>query len=149
MLCPSQLWVDQAQHHAAFTCFKGDVKLQKGDSLGDKMFRAAEEVLRESSKVIIIGSDCPDIDIDYLKLALRDLNESSIDVVLGPALDGGYVLIGMKYPYHEIFQNIDWGTEHVLQQTIDQLHQYGLSFSKLRALRDIDTPEDLAGLELF
>ncbi len=145
-LCSIQLWVDQARDHSAFLHFEGEIKLQKGLSLGDKMFHAAKEVLQESSQVVIIGSDCPGIDKDYLKLALQELDNSSNDVVLGPAVDGGYVLIAMKSPYQQIFQDIDWGSAHVLQQTVDQLKHCGLGFSMLPALRDIDTAEDLESL---
>lgn len=142
-LCSIQLWVDQLPEHAAFEIFKGDIKLQRGADLGEKMFHAAEEVLRGASKVVIIGSDCPEIDKGYLELALLELDKSANDVVLGPALDGGYVLIAMKHPHLGIFQNIDWGSELVLQQTINKLDQYGLGYSELPALRDIDTAEDL------
>lgn len=142
-LCPIQLWVDQFQEHAVFKTFKGEVKLQKGAGLGEKMLHAAEDVLRGSTKVVIIGSDCPGIDKGYLELALLELDKSANDVVLGPALDGGYVLIAMKYPHREIFQNIDWGSEYVLEQTINKLDHYGLGYSTLPALRDIDTAEDL------
>lgn len=145
-LCLKQLWVDQCCEHAAFEKFTGDVKLQKGLSLGDKMFHAAEDVLRKFSKVVIIGSDCPGIDEAYLESALRELDKSSNDVVLGPALDGGYVLIGMKHPYEDIFQDIEWGSELVLQQTINQLNKSDLVYSTLPALRDIDIAEDLEDL---
>jgi uncharacterized protein len=144
--CTKQLWVDQIQEHSAFANFKGKVKLQRGVSLGEKMFHAAEDVLKESSKVVIIGSDCPSIDEDYLELALHELDKSSNDVVLGPALDGGYVLIGMKHPHHEIFQDIEWGSELVLQQTITKLYNCNLGFMTLPVLRDIDTAEDLKSL---
>ncbi|MDC1436760.1 TIGR04282 family arsenosugar biosynthesis glycosyltransferase [Gammaproteobacteria bacterium] len=145
-LCPKQLWVDQMQEHSAFVPFEGAVKLQKGISLGDKMFYAAEDVLRSSSQVVIIGSDCPGIDESYLELALQELDKSINDVVLGPAMDGGYVLIAMKHPHHEIFQDIDWGSELVLQQTINRIQNCDLGFSTLPALRDIDTAGDLESL---
>jgi rSAM/selenodomain-associated transferase 1 len=134
------------QEHSAFVPFEGAVKLQKGISMGDKMFYTAEDVLRSSSQVVIIGSDCPGIDESYLELALQELDKSINDVVLGPAMDGGYVLIAMKHPHHEIFQDIDWGSELVLQQTINRIQNCELGFSTLPALRDIDTAEDLESL---
>ncbi len=142
-LCSSQLWVDQIQTHPAFVGFHGEVKQQKGINLGEKMFHAARCVLEQFSKVVIIGSDCPEIDGAYLEQALLELDKSKIDVVLGPAIDGGYVLIAMKQSHKEIFQDIDWGSELVLQQTVNKLEECGLCYFMLPTLRDIDTEEDL------
>ncbi|MFL2841013.1 MAG: TIGR04282 family arsenosugar biosynthesis glycosyltransferase [Pseudohongiellaceae bacterium] len=146
-LCSAQLWVDQQPRHSTFKNFTGEVKLQDGQNLGDKMYHATQEVLKHFSKVIIIGSDCPDIDEAYLEQALQELDKNTIDVVLGPALDGGYVLIAMKQIHQGVFQDIEWGSEFVLQQTVSKLNNYGLRFFLLSALRDIDTSEDLLSLE--
>ncbi|MDG2089862.1 MAG: TIGR04282 family arsenosugar biosynthesis glycosyltransferase [Gammaproteobacteria bacterium] len=145
-LCSVQLWVDRSIDHQAFNKFSGELKLQQGDSLGEKMFYAAQVVLQKFNKVVIIGSDCPGIDEVYLEQALQALNAKTNDVVLGPALDGGYVLIAMKLPQLEIFQDIDWGTEFVLKQTLNKLQAEGIGFSTLPPLMDIDTPEDLKSL---
>lgn len=142
-LCFAQLWVDQQVGHSTFKNFNGEVKLQDGKNLGDKMCHASHAVLKHFSKVIIIGSDCPDIDEVYLEQALQKLDKNTIDVVLGPALDGGYVLIAIKEIHQGIFQGIEWGSEFVLQQTVSKLDDYGLRFFLLPALRDIDTSEDL------
>jgi rSAM/selenodomain-associated transferase 1 len=145
-ICRAQLWVDQNAEDAAFTKFMGEVKLQQGNDLGEKMYHASKEVLEEYSRVVIIGSDCPGIDESYLEQALQALEDEGTHIVLGPALDGGYVLIAMKQPREEIFQDVDWGTERVLEQTLDKCKQCGLSFITLSSLRDIDTAEDLKSL---
>ncbi|PCJ42244.1 MAG: hypothetical protein COA71_06555 [SAR86 cluster bacterium] len=144
--CCAQLWVDQSVEHPALKKFNGEVKLQKGENLGDKMCHTAQKVLQQFSRVLIIGSDCPGIDDAYLEQALQALDKNTIDVVVGPAIDGGYVLIAMKQPQREIFQDIDWGSELVLQQTVDKLQTCGLRFFLLPALNDIDTVEDLKSL---
>ena len=64
------------------------------------------------------------------------------DVVLGPALDGGYSLIGMKKNHPAIWLEIDWSTDRVYQQTIDKINKFNLSYSVLPVLQDIDTQED-------
>lgn len=144
--CNVQLWVDQSIEHPEFKKFTGEVKLQQGNDLGEKMYHAGQEVLREFSRVLIIGSDCPGMDEAYLEEALQALEDEETDIVIGPALDGGYVLIAMKQTCKEIFQDVDWGTEQVLQQTMDKCHSSGLRLIRLSALRDIDTAEDLKSL---
>lgn len=146
-LCAAQLWLDKNKGHQEFNNFAGELKLQQGESLGDKMSHAAKAVLEQFSKVIIIGSDCPDMNDDYLELAIKALNDSAIDIVLGPALDGGYVLIGMKKSQQAIFEGVAWGSELVLQQTLDKIEARGLTHIKLPPLRDIDTAEDLKSLD--
>lgn len=141
--CAKQLWVDLDIEHPAFKNFDGEVKLQVEGSLGDKMCHAAQKVLQQFSKVVLIGSDCPALDEDYLQQALHSLGKNAMDVVLGPALDGGYVLIAMKKVPLEVFQDISWGSELVLEQTINKLNAGSLKFSMLSPLMDIDTPEDL------
>ena len=121
-LCSAQLWVDQSIEHSALNKFQGELKIQKGESLGEKMYDAVQVVLQDFSTVVIIGSDCPGIDIIYLEQALQALEKKAVEVVLGPALDGGYVLIAMKQLQQEIFQDIDWGSEDVLQQTVEMEH---------------------------
>ncbi|MAM70491.1 MAG: flagellar biosynthesis protein FlgB [Gammaproteobacteria bacterium] len=145
-LCPVQLWLDQEHEHPLFDSFSGDVKLQSGGNLGDKMLHAARTVLKQAGTVIIIGSDCPDLDEEYLHAALMVLQDKHTDLVLGPAEDGGYVLIGMKQAHPEVFQDIDWGTAVVLQQTLARIEGAGLAQQCLSPLRDVDTREDLASL---
>ncbi|MBL4761237.1 MAG: TIGR04282 family arsenosugar biosynthesis glycosyltransferase [Gammaproteobacteria bacterium] len=142
-----ELWSDDSQH--AFIAQAGathqiKIQQQSGTDLGQKMFNALNTALKTSKKVILIGSDCPEIDSDYIDLAKQKLD--SCDVVIGPAIDGGYVLIAVRKITPEIFNYINWGSDQVLQQTKSQLQQSSLSWCLLSALTDIDTAADLQRL---
>jgi hypothetical protein len=95
-----------------------------------------------SQRVILIGSDCPGLTADYLDSAFELLR--SRDAVIGPAMDGGYVMIGLKRPEPGLFEQIQWGSRNVLDQTRARFRQLGLHASELVPLHDIDTPGDLA-----
>lgn len=116
-------------------------KLQKGDDLGARMSDAFERTLAENRKVIVIGTDCKELTPEILTQAFDTLNY--VDVVIGPALDGGYYLIGMKNREEALFQNINWSTSYVLEQTIRKINTQKLSYVLLKTLSDIDTEEDL------
>lgn len=118
---------------------------QQGNDLGERMANAFVRAWREGAEqVLLIGSDCPDIDAAIINSGLENLQ--SHDLVLGPAADGGYYLIGLRAvtaKYEALFQGVDWGTEQVLQQTIDRAENAERSFALLPKLHDIDRPEDL------
>ena len=114
---------------------------QSEGSLGDRITHAIDHTLKNHQKAIIIGSDCPGLAADHIREAASALN--NCDIVLGPALDGGYYLIGCKNLNHEIFRDIRWSTSQVLQQTIEAIKKNNLTFHLLETLRDIDTLEDL------
>jgi rSAM/selenodomain-associated transferase 2/rSAM/selenodomain-associated transferase 1 len=110
--------------------------------LGDRMARAFGEAFSAGmERVVAIGSDCPQIDTALLASALAALDRA--DLVLGPALDGGYYLIGMRRFIPDLFQGIDWGTSQVFQQTMTIVGDLDLSLATLPALADVDRPEDL------
>ena len=112
--------------------------------LGERMKYAAIEALNSSDKVILIGADCIDIDKSYLELAVNKL--ASNDTVIGPATDGGYVLLALRSVADEIFSEIDWGSDKVLSQTLAKMGGLNWRYELLPALNDIDRPEDLANL---
>lgn len=115
---------------------------QSGDDLGERLDNAVREAFRDGAhRVLVIGTDCPELDPALLEQA-RDLLRNA-DLVLGPALDGGYYLIGMREYRRELFKGIAWGTEAVLRQTEEAARQAGLTTHLLRPLADIDHPEDL------
>ncbi|MDK9718113.1 MAG: TIGR04282 family arsenosugar biosynthesis glycosyltransferase [Trichlorobacter sp.] len=117
---------------------------QQGNDLGDRMAAAFRHLFAEHVKqAVLIGSDIPGIDAAYLQQAFYLLNDHAM--VLGPALDGGYCLIGFNQNHfaESIFQNIPWSTEHVLNLTLNAAAQAGLTVGLLPTLRDIDTVEDL------
>lgn len=115
---------------------------QIAGDLGDKMRSAFERAFNlGNQRVIIIGIDCPDIDLTILNQAFDALNQQ--DLVLGRAEDGGYYLIGLNYLYTQLFQQISWGTDRVWQQTVKTAQQQELNVHFLPTLADVDRPEDL------
>jgi rSAM/selenodomain-associated transferase 1 len=119
-----------------------DKKLQSGENLGERMYQAFKKGFDEGyRKIVIIGSDCPDITPALLQQAYEELENH--DLVIGPSADGGYYLIGMKNPHSELFLDVEWSTEHVLAQTIEKSKNLSLHLFLLPELNDIDTIEDL------
>lgn len=121
----------------------------QGDgNLGDRLWQAFQMAFTQGSeKVMAIGSDCPFLSPDLLHTALIALDTNH--VVIGPAQDGGYYLLGLKSPNApaaNYFHAIDWGTEQVYAQTLAKITQNGDRPYVLPMLSDIDRPEDLAGL---
>ena len=113
-------------------------RLQQGFDLGEKMMNAITENLKKYGSVVLIGSDCPYITMAILREAF-DILENN-DLVIGPAEDGGYYLIGAKASYPELFKNIDWGSNSVFNQTIEKA--LNLKVGLLEKLSDIDTETD-------
>ncbi|MBH8563852.1 TIGR04282 family arsenosugar biosynthesis glycosyltransferase [Nostoc sp. CENA67] len=113
---------------------EGDLGLRMARSLFDSFQSSMEQV-------IIIGTDCPGVNSQILTQAFEQLH--TFDLVLGPAIDGGYYLIGLRRLIPELFANIDWGTSQVLQQTVDIAEELNISLIYLPALADVDLPEDL------
>ena len=122
---------------------------QQGDDLGSRMAYAFQELFSKGyEKVVLIGSDIPGIDAGYLKQAFSMLNAGN-NLVIGPALDGGYCLIGFNASgfTNTIFNGITWSTNQVLQQTLQAAKKAGLSTGLLKSLQDIDTLADLQNEE--
>lgn len=117
-------------------------RTQEGMTLGDKLTNAIESAFQEGCKrLLVIGSDCPGIRPKHLASAIDLLADR--DVIVGPAIDGGYYLIGMKEAQSQLFQNIDWGGPDVLRQTLAIATRTGLCSERLPPLPDVDDPEDL------
>jgi uncharacterized protein len=115
---------------------------QAAGDLGAKMLGAFCDTLgEEAGAAVIIGTDCPGIDTQLLAQTFQALQTS--DLVLGPALDGGYYLIGLRRVIPELFENIPWSTDQVLSQTLAIANRLNLSIHLLPELPDIDRPEDL------
>ena len=93
-----------------------------------------------AERVVIIGSDCPEVKAADIRTAWRELKTH--DLVVGPAVDGGYWLIGLRAPQAEVFHNITWSSDQVLAQTLAQAKLQGLRIQLLRILADIDAEED-------
>jgi len=113
----------------------------EGD-LGQRMLRAFQDAFRmKLKKALLIGTDVPDLSPSLVEGALILLNSS--DLVLGPADDGGYYLIGLRRVIPQIFQEIPWGTEEVFPKTRAAARAAKLSYALLPSLPDVDRPEDL------
>jgi hypothetical protein len=114
--------------------------LQTGTDLGQRMINAFQFAFENYEKVLIIGSDCASLTSEIIQKAF-DLLEQN-DFVIGPAMDGGYYLLGMNKFQPEVFQNIEWSTETVLQSTITQIKALSQSYQLLPELSDIDHAVD-------
>ena len=115
---------------------------QQGADLGERLAQAFVELLAAAGdRAVILGADCPGLEAATLERAFEALG--SHDVVLGPARDGGYYLIGLRRPAPGLFREIEWSTPRVLDQTRERAAKAGLMVALLPALDDLDTPEDL------
>jgi rSAM/selenodomain-associated transferase 1 len=115
--------------------------LQPGQDLGENMYSGIAAGLSRYDRVVLVGSDCPSLDAHYLASALRALDRAPL--VLGPAADGGYVLIGARQITPALFEGIPWGTGTVYAETLARLRQAGWNWEALDVLQDIDRPRDL------
>lgn len=118
--------------------------LQSGNDLGERMKNAFEFLFNKNyNKVVIIGSDCVELSTAIIEEALTQLETTKI--VIGPANDGGYYLLGMNAFYPTAFNNKQWSTETVFKDTINDIKLTGCSYYTLPKLSDVDTAEDLKG----
>lgn len=149
-LSPVQLCITPDSHAFYFDCITGagqfDVSAQQGRDLGARMYNALVSGLKQYAKVILIGTDCPFIDIDELQLAIKMLDDN--DMVFSPAFDGGYVLVGAKKVEQSIFNRIDWGSDKVMEQSRKAMSAHGIDWYELPKQNDIDVKEDLKCLLL-
>jgi uncharacterized protein len=123
--------------------FHGRALIAQGaGDLGRRMARASAAALERYQAVIIVGSDCLDYDPAYLRAA-SDVLSSGQDAVLGPATDGGYVLIGLRRFDERLFDGIAWGGPEVLAAQRKQLSALGFRWQELPPRDDLDTPEDV------
>jgi rSAM/selenodomain-associated transferase 1 len=114
---------------------------QQGADLGDRMCNAFNEALSRHSRVIIVGTDCPVLEMRHLHEAVEALNEGN-DAVFVPAEDGGYALIGLSQCDALLFEGMAWGTETVMDSTRQRLRHLKWRWRELETLWDIDRPED-------
>lgn len=112
----------------------------EGD-LGERMARAAERVNTAGESILLIGTDCPQLDFAQLQRAALALQHAQATLV--PAFDGGYVLLGLNRFDSSVFSGIAWSTDSVMNETIDRLNRLGWRVKTLPTLHDIDEPSDL------
>jgi len=116
------------------------VSTQHGNDLGERMYHALLSGLKSFDKVIIVGSDCPTVDKSYLVDAINALDSSSL--AIGPAEDGGYVLLGASKVKPTLLDNIAWGCGEVLQSTVSNAEGLDLSCVLLDTTWDVDEYDD-------
>ncbi len=118
---------------------------QVGLDLGGRMaFAFAQAFGRGFERVVLVGADCPGVSTDILAQAFQELRQK--ELVLGPARDGGYYLMGLSRPNPSLFVNISWGSDNVLAQTMAAARKLSLQTILLANLVDVDRPQDLDGL---
>lgn len=131
--------------HRLFQSMGVKVRRQRGADLGERMYHALRNALRRHRRAIVIGADAPALTAADLRRAARLLGGGA-DVVLAPAEDGGYALIGARKITLRIFTGVEWGSGKVLSQTLRNIARAGLHCRLLRTVWDVDRPEDLARL---
>jgi uncharacterized protein len=141
---PVTLWCAPDPRHPAFMDlvrrFSMSLKRQPEGDLGARMLAASD-----SGPTLVIGSDCPALAPLHLRAASEALTDA--DVVLIPAEDGGYVLIGTRAPYPDLFTGMTWGVDTVLAQTRKRIAALDLKAVELAPLWDVDSESDLARME--
>lgn len=119
-----------------------DRSVQRGSDLGERMKNAFEESFALGyQSVCIIGTDCWELTETHLEKAFEQCRQ--VDVVVGPAADGGYYLLGMNKLYPELFENKKWSTDSVFKDTLQTIENLKISFSVLDELHDVDEEKDL------
>ena len=122
------------------------LRMQEGRDLGERMGSAMRQMLARGTGALLAGSDCPALGASEIREAAKRL-AGEMDGVLIPALDGGYVLIGLRRYDASLFAGMEWGTEHVLAETRRRLEDLGWKWCEAEPLPDIDRPSDLVHVE--
>jgi uncharacterized protein len=147
-LGPVEVWAAPDPSHPAFSRLAGRIacRAQGEGDLGERMARAFDTCLggTDALPMLLIGTDAPGLDRHYLRAAADAL--ANHEAVFGPALDGGYTLVGLRRPAPALFDAMPWSTASVMSETRLRLHRLGLRHAELEPLPDIDEPEDLAAL---
>ncbi|MBI3344660.1 MAG: TIGR04282 family arsenosugar biosynthesis glycosyltransferase [Gammaproteobacteria bacterium] len=162
-LSPVELWCSPDTNHPFFTQCSKDygvtLREQQGNDLGARMAHAFDTVLQRSPCAVIIGTDCPALTSQDLRTAIDTLvapgilpsatlvhpctSRDGFDAVIGPAEDGGYVLLGLRKAAPLLFEDIAWGSGGVLALTRERLKRLQWRWRELAPRRDVDRPEDL------
>ena len=143
----TELWISPDKAHVFFDPYTAPRFQQAGTNLGVRIKAALSNGLTRHESVILVGTDLPLINRSYIELAVNAFRDH--DVIIGPAEDGGYGLVGVKGEPPDIFSDIDWGTERVLSQTCAKLNSHGLKFGLLPLIWDVDLPADLPRYEAW
>jgi len=145
--CDKQVWYsDFIDENDLWKTPIFDKKCQEGTDLGDRLQRAFKTGFESGyERIVVLGSDLFEITAKEIEAAFEALENH--DAVVGPAKDGGYYLFGTRRYLPHAFSNIDWGSEKVMQQTLEQLK--GQKYSLLAVKNDIDYLEDIIDIAAF
>jgi rSAM/selenodomain-associated transferase 1 len=146
-LSPIDIWCSPSARHPFFQqCrlrYQATLHTQVAGDLGQRMSQAVQTALTDADYVVLIGADCPTLSTEDLATAFHAL-DTGTDVVIGPAEDGGYYLIGMRDHHATIFHNMPWSTPAVLSLTEERIRTQKLRLFRLPSRKDLDTPDDYA-----
>ncbi len=144
--CSRHVFYSDEIENDAWDADKFNKHVQEGDSLGERMKNAFSQVFALGAKeLIIIGSDCPQLSTEIIEDSFDILDKK--DACIGPAKDGGYYLLGMKFLHSFLFEEKGWSTDSVFSDTTKDLTENNLSYGLLPQLSDVDTVDDLYLLE--
>ncbi len=150
-LGPVELWCTPSTQHPFFKLcaekFRLRLRKQTDGDIGKRMAYAFDHTLRKVPSALLIGTDCPSLTQDDLKETAEALSQG-MDAVIGPAEDGGYVLLGLRRFAPELFAGISWGTDLVFEETRERLRGLGWQWHELKERWDVDRPEDVKRLRL-
>lgn len=154
-LCPLQLWCSPTPKHPFFAAcrraFGVSLHRQCGVDLGERMLYGFRAVLDGNTEgAVLIGADCPQLTAAHCAEALARLQRGD-HAVLGPTIDGGYVLIGLRHAHATVFRRLRWGQSDVARRTCARFDRLHWRWFELERLTDIDRPQDLrgSGLRVF
>jgi rSAM/selenodomain-associated transferase 1 len=140
LTCDKYVFLTKELEDNFWSGFKPEI--QKGESLGDKMKHAFSLLFDKGyENVLIIGTDCPGITTQMVNDGYEKLK--SHDVVIGPAEDGGYYLLGMNAMHNSLFEDIRWSSAVVRHQTIEKAEKLNLTYTLLPILNDVDEEKDV------
>ena len=148
-LCPIELWCAPDARHGFFAACRQEygvtLRRQCAGDLGRRMNRALNQTLAAGHPAVLIGGDCASLGETELRTAFG-LLAAGHEAVLGPAANGGYVLVGLNRPGPALFRDIAWSTPTVLAATRRRLRRAGMNWAELPPGWDVDTPADLRRL---
>lgn len=147
-IAPVELWCAPDTGHTLFNQLAKMHGLalhrQLGSGLGERLRAASADALRRAQAVVLIGSDCPQLDAGYVARALILMQSQPLDAVLGPAADGGYVLLALRRAEPALFTQMPWGGDRVAAVTRERMAALDWRWRELPVLRDVDRPQDLS-----
>ena len=140
-------WATDGDTNLPLPAAKVESFVQSGMDLGERMAAAFESAFASGMEACcIIGTDSPDLPVEYISKAFDHLDNDEVDAVFGPAEDGGYYLLGLKQWWPGLFQNIPWSTEVVLESSLKRAGELGLRTALLPIWYDLDEMKDLRRL---